>query len=135
MEQQYPMEPYEQAESAVVDYRQQAREFLVKSREYLDSGDLHQASEKGWGAAAWMAKAVADTQGWQYSKHDQFFSVMRQARVLSGDARLRNLGNTANTLHGYFYTRKRFLDPDEIAEGLNDVELLLDVMQPLTEES
>ena len=135
MEQQYPMEPYEQAESAVVDYRQQAREFLVKSREYLDSGDLHQASEKGWGAAAWMAKAVADTQRWQYSKHDQFFSVMRQARVLSGDARLRNLGNTANTLHGYFYTRKRFLDPDEIAEGLNDVELLLDVMQPLTEES
>ena len=127
------MQPYETGIAAVADYRQQSREFLANSREYLAAGDLHQAAEKGWGAAAWMAKAVADAQGWQYSKHDQFFSVMRQARALSGDARLRNLGNTANTLHGYFYTRKRFLDLDEIAEGLDDVELLLDVMQPMTE--
>ena len=133
MSQQYPMEPYENGNAIVAGYRQQSREFLAKSREYLAAGDLHQAAEKGWGAAAWMAKAVADAQGWQYSKHDQFFSVMRQARALSGDARLRNLGNTANTLHGYFYTRKRFLDSDEIAEGLDDVELLLDVMQPMTE--
>ena len=88
---------------------------------------------KGWGAAAWMAKAVAESHGWRYTKHDQFFDVMHRARQLSGDARLRTLSDTANTLHGYFYTRKRFLDPDEIAEGLNDVELLLDVMQPLTE--
>ena len=127
------MEPYENDSGPVADYREQSREFLAKARTYLDNGDLHQASEKGWGAAAWMAKAVADTQGWQYSKHDQFFTVMRQARTLSGDSRLRSLGNTANTLHGYFYTRKRFLDPDEITEGLADVELLLDTLQPMTE--
>ena len=29
----------------------QARDFLAKSREYLTQSDLHQASEKGWGAA------------------------------------------------------------------------------------
>ena len=128
-----PMDPFDDDAESVTDYREQSREFLARGRGYLENGDLHQAAEKGWGAAAWMAKAVAESHGWQYNKHDQFFSVMRQARALSGDARLRNLGNTANTLHGYYYTRKRFLDPDEIAEGLNDVELLLDVMQPLTE--
>ena len=133
MVQQYPMEPYENGSAVVADYRQQSREFLAQGREYLANGSLHQAAEKGWGAAAWMAKAAAQAQGWQYSKHDEFFTVMRQARMQSGDARVRNLGNTANTLHGYFYTRKRFLDPNEIAEGLNDVELLLDILQPLTE--
>ena len=44
------MEPYEQPVNAVADYRQQSRAFLVKGREYLADGDLHQASEKGWGS-------------------------------------------------------------------------------------
>ena len=36
---------------AVADHVNQARDFLAKSREYLTQSDLHQASEKGWGAA------------------------------------------------------------------------------------
>ena len=127
------MEPYEQSDAAVADYRQQSREFLSKGREYLANGDLHQAAEKGWGAAAWMAKAAAEAQGWQYKRHDEFFTVLNSARQLSGDTRVRTLGNTANTLHGYYYTRKRFLNPDNIGESLDDVELLLDILQPLTE--
>ena len=127
------MEPYEQSDAAVADYRQQSREFLSKGREYLADGDLHQAAEKGWGAAAWMAKAAAEAQGWQYKRHDEFFTVLNSARQLSGDTRVRTLGNTANTLHGYYYTRKRFLNPDNIGESLDDVELLLDILQPLTE--
>ena len=58
---------------------------------------------------------------------------MRQARDLSGDARILGLRRTANELHGYFYTRKRFLDPGEIGEGLDEMEVLLDILQPLTE--
>jgi len=45
---------------AVTDYETQARDFLVKGQQYLAAGDLHQASERGWGAAAHMAKAVAE---------------------------------------------------------------------------
>ena len=48
---------------AVADHVNQARDFLAKSREYLTQGDLHQASERGWGAAAHMVKAVAIAQG------------------------------------------------------------------------
>ena len=58
---------------------------------------------------------------------------MYQAQDLTGDTRVRNLGNTANTLHGFFYTRKRFLRPEIIGDSLNDMELLLDILQPLTE--
>jgi hypothetical protein len=133
MTQTSPTEPYEQDGNLVADYRQQSRVFLTKSLEYLADGDWHQAAEKGWGAAAWMARAVAEAQGWQYKRHDEFFAVMNRARQLSGDARLRRLRDAANTLHGYFYTRKMLLNPDDIREGLDDMDLLLDIMQPLTE--
>ena len=128
-----PMEPFDDDADSVADYREQSREFLARGRGYLENGDLHQAAEKGWGAAAWMAKAVAESRGWRYTKHDQFFDVMHRARQLSGDARLRTLSDTANTLHGYYYTRKRFLDALSIGERLDDMQLLLDILQPLTE--
>jgi hypothetical protein len=133
MTQTSPTEPYEQDGNLVADYRQQSRVFLTKSLEYLADGDWHQAAEKGWGAAAWMARAVAEAQGWQYKRHDEFFAMMNRAQQLSGDARLRRLRDAANTLHGYFYTRKMLLNPDDIREGLDDMDLLLDIMQPLTE--
>ena len=127
------MEPYEQGNSAIADFARQSREFLDKGRQYLAAGDLHQASEKGWGAAAWMAKAVAEAQGWQYKRHDEFFTVMRQAQDVSGDDRLRNLRRAANELHGYYYTRRIFLQSDDIVQGLDEVALLLDILQPLTD--
>ena len=67
--------------AAVEDYRQQAHVFLEKARQYLLEDDLHQASEKGWGAAAWMVKAVAVNQGWEYESHPQFSVVMYSASV------------------------------------------------------
>ena len=133
MSQTSPMEPFDRDGDAVADYRQQSREFLSKGRAYLADGDLHQASEKGWGAAAWMAKAVAEAQGWQYRRHDEFLKVIRQAQDLSGDARLRDLRRAASELHGNFYTRKMLLVPEDIGEGLNEVERMLDILQPLTE--
>ena len=133
MTQSSPIEPFNEPTAAIADYRQQAREFLTKSRQYLADDDLHQASEKGWGAAAWMAKAVAEAQGWQYKRHEEFADVVNRALRLSGDTRLRQLRAEANELHGYFYTRKRFLDPDDIAEGLDRMVVLLDILEPLTE--
>ena len=127
-----PIEPFESDDDAVGDFRQQSRQFMVKSRQYLAEDDLHQASEKGWGAAAWMAKAVAEAQGWKYTRHDEFADVMNRARTLSGDERLRNFRRVANELHGYFYTRKRFLDAADIGDGLDQIAVLLDILEPLT---
>ena len=120
---------------AVADYRQQARDFLTKAHEYLAADDLHQASEKGWGAAAWMAKAVAEVQGWEYREHAQFGVVIYNASVLAGNDRLRLLGGSANELHRNFYTRKRFLLPDSIERSLGDMAELLDGLEPLSRPS
>ena len=80
-----------------------------------------------------MAKAVAETHGWKYSRHDEFFTVMYQAQDLSADSRLENLRRVANELHGFYYTRKIFLRTDVISRNLDQVEQLLDILQPLTE--
>jgi RecB family exonuclease len=130
MTQPHLTEPYDPA--AAEDYRQQARDFLGKSREYLSAGDLHQASEKGWGAAAWMAKAVAVTQGWPYERHDEFNVVLNDARVLTGNLRLLELRGIANDLHRNYYTRKRFLNAEEIGLSLDNMAELLDILEPLT---
>ena len=133
MSQTSPMEPFETDGEAVADYCQQARVFLTKSHQYLAEDDLHQASEKGWGAAAWMAKAVADAQGWEYERHAQFNVVLNNARRLTGDARLLGMAGIANDLHGNFYTRKRFLDSESVSLSLDQIAILLDILEPLTE--
>ena len=78
-------------------------------------------------------EALNRAQGWNYSRHDDFLTVMYQAADLSGDARLRNLRRVANELHGFFYTRKMLLRPDVILEGLDEIETMLSILQPLTE--
>ena len=118
---------------AIDDYKQQAREFLAKSEEYLAIGDLHQASEKGWGAAAWMAKAVAVAQGWQYDQHAHFNVVLNNALLITGNDRLLDLRGIANDLHRNYYTRKRFLNTAIIRRELDAATELLDILEPLTE--
>ena len=123
-------EPYDPV--AVEDYRQQAYAFLTRAQEYLAVDDLHQASEKGWGAAAWMAKAVAVTQGWEYRQHAQFGVVIYNAGLMLDNTRLTLLGDVAEGLHRNYYTRKRFLIPEVIAQSLDRTVELLDALEPLT---
>ena len=118
--------------SEAADYATQAHEFLAESRQYLSVGKLHQASEKGWGAAAHMTKAVAVAQGWEYATHADFSSVLNQARRLTGNARIPDLRGRANDLHTNYYRRKRHLDADAIGEDIEAVAELLTLLAPLT---
>ena len=124
-----PAEP--NGPGAIEDYRQQARHFQVKSREYLAEGELHQASEKGWGTAAWMTKAVALTYGWEYEKHEQFNVVLNNVRRMLDNNRIGELRDTASGLHRNFYIRRRFLDAVDIGLGLDRMDELLELLEPL----
>jgi hypothetical protein len=61
-------------------YRDRSREYLAKAFRELEDGDLTQVSEKGWGAAAQMVKAVADERGMDHHCHA---AVFRAAQVLA----------------------------------------------------
>ena len=126
-------------QEAIAEYRNQAWDFLARSRSYLAVGDLHQASEKGWGAAAWMAKAVAEAHDWEYESHSQFNVVLRRVvrempDNLEADAsRIYALQGVARGLHQNFYTRSDFLDGEEIKANLDNMEELLTLLHPVTE--
>ena len=57
-----------------------SRELLSKAWEELDSGDLLQASEKAWGAAAFALKAAAEKRRWF---NDADWKLGRIADILS----------------------------------------------------
>ncbi len=114
--------------TVIADYENQAQEFLARAREYLNAGDLHQASEKGWGAAAHMAKAVAVAQGWEYDTHADFSVVLNQAWQATGNDRLRALRGIANELHSNFYRRKRHLNAEVIAQDIENVAELVEAL-------
>ena len=116
---------------AIADFEAQARDFLNRGRAYLAAGHLHQASEKGWGAAAHMAKAVAVAQGWPYDTHADFSLVLNRATAETGEDRLRGLRAIANELHSNYYRRKRHLDGAEIGRDLESIAELLELLAPL----
>ena len=87
------------------------------------------------GTAAWMTKAAAVAQGWEYERYEQSNVVLNNSRVLTGNLRISELRGIANDLHGNFYVRKRFLDAEEIGLSLDNVAELLEILEPLTNTS
>ena len=60
-----------------VTYREASRQLIAQARAELDVGDLRQASEKAWGAAAQMAKAAASSRGWDHDQHRHLWNVAK----------------------------------------------------------
>ena len=103
-----------------------AAEFLIKGRAHLAEGDLLQASEKGWGAAAQMVKAVAETRGWQHKTHaDLYRAVALVAEELS-NPRVQNLFRSASALHQNFYEGD--MPETGVATGLDDAQEITDLL-------
>ena len=104
-------------------YQQASRRFLAQARAELTAGDLMQASEKGWGAAAQMLKAVAEERGWEHGKHRHLSRVASRVRSETGDRDVYRWFQVAESLHGNFYEDQ--MSAEDIAESLNDVQALL----------
>ena len=113
-------------------YREQSRAFLAQASEELERGDLRQASEKGWGAAAQIVKAAADARGWEHDRHATLFRVVRELADESGDAELRYMFAVAGELHSNFY--ERFLDVEDVEAYLHRVAAFVDRVETLLPE-
>ena len=114
----------------VIDHLELAKDFLGRSKEYLEKSDLHQASEKGWGAGSHIIKAVGVANNWPYEFHDDFESVVMNARQRYRQPSLLELSRAAEALHRNYYKRKQLLNLDLIREDIQRVERMIDVLQP-----
>ena len=109
--------------SQVATYREAGRQLLAQARAELDAGDLRQASEKGWGAAAQMVKAAAQARGWPHNAHRDLWTGIRDLTNEVGDPDIHNLFGSAHYLHGNFY--ENAFDTDMVARYLDHVEQFL----------
>ncbi len=116
---------------AMQTYRLASRQLLTQARDELAEGDTRQASEKGWGAAAQMVKAIAEQRGWEHKSHRQIWQAVRRLTDENRDMSLNRLFRSANHLHSNFYEDLDALD--DVTDALNDVERFIDLLEPLTD--
>lgn len=108
-------------------YRSAAWELLGKADEAFRSGDMVQASEKGWGAVAQILKAIAQERGWRQGSHRNLSEVVTRLASEAGEQRITELFNVANGLHMNFY--ENWLTNEAVEVGLGGVRELLDRLQ------
>ena len=110
-------------------YRVASRRLLAQGREELARGDMRQASEKGWWAAAQIVKSVAEQRGWEHQSHAALYRAVRWLVDETNDEDIRRLFDVAGNLHVNFYEDWNIAQ--NVAAGLDDVERLLDRLEPL----
>ena len=94
----------------------------------MQEGDLVQASEKGWGAAAHYLKAVAKQRGWRNESHRDFFTIeSRLARETDNPDRLRLLFTSARSLHQNFY--EPLYSTNEVRVGVEAAKEFIDMLE------
>jgi uncharacterized protein (UPF0332 family) len=120
------LNPSERAEF----HRDLAEKFLREAEELLARGDYVQASEKAWGAAAQMVKAVAAKKGKELKSHGDLWRFVLE--VAGENDELRRLWHVANTLHQNFYGG--WIPPEGVRRAVEDVKQFINMMKKLLDE-
>ena len=76
-------------------YLESSRILLSQARTELAAGDVRQASEKGWGAAAQIVQAIAARRDWEHPGHRELFRAVDRLRKETGDPDVRRLFDVA----------------------------------------
>jgi len=98
-------------------HRGLAEKLLREAEELLARGDYVLASEKAWGAAAQMVKAVAAKAGKELRSRGDLWQFVSE--IAGEDRELRRLWSTANSLHQNFY--EGWMPPEDVRYAVEDV--------------
>ena len=112
------------------DHAQISAVFLLRSRVYLSNGELLQASEKGWGAAAHAAKLYAAARQLSYNSHSDFHDIATELRMETRNEQIRMWERSANELHSNFYNDN--LEAPQITAHLDDVTNFVNLIRQVT---
>ena len=109
------IDPETKAEAHIALSEKYAREM----DEFLERGDYVQASEKAWGAASQILKAVASKRGEELKSHGELHKFVSKLREETGDQEIRRLWQVAISLHQNFY--ENWLPEEIVRESIEDV--------------
>jgi len=107
----------------ILEYIDVAKDLLGQAREELQKGDVRQAAEKVWGAAALTVKAYAEwREGKRLASHGELWEYMRR-RVKELGLWVREVWMYANGMHTCFY--EGWCDKEDVEEALKRVKKLV----------
>lgn len=84
-------------------YLELSRKYLRQAHEELERGDLSQASEKAWGAAAESLKSLAVQRGWNHKSHPLLRDIATHTYMEFGRPRLMELFRLLEGAHFNYY--------------------------------
>ena len=100
-------------------YSNMSSDYMSRAERYLEIGDLAQACEKSWGAAACALKAIAEARGWHHQSHPLLNDISGQIVDELGRDDLRNSFAVARSMHQNFY--ENWFQEDEVEHGVKTV--------------
>lgn len=111
-------------EDLVEHYQSLSERYLVEAKDFLDKGDLGQASEKLWGATSLTIKSVAAKRGLRLEKHGSLWDFINKLSQERGDRDIIRFFHTANSLHRNFYEHQ--MNREVIIVAKEDIDRLID---------
>jgi len=105
--------------------------YLRDADELLEAKDHAQASEKLWGAAAEVVKAVAAERSIELKTHADLWNFVTKLREEMKDPDISKLFLAANYLHQNFY--ENLLPPEAVIDGSDAVKQFAARLRPLTD--
>ena len=100
-----------------------SKKYMRDAEELLKKGDYVRASEKAWGAASQMVKAIAAKNGLELRSHGELHEFVSKISRERGDEEIRKLWRSAIVLHQNFY--ENWLPEDMVVDSIGDVKRLI----------
>ncbi len=112
-----PLDP----ETKVEIHLKLSEKYMKDAEDFLSKKDYVQASEKAWGAASQIVKALAAKKGRELKSHRELHEFV--ANIDLGDRELGRLWRSAVSLHQNFY--ENWFVESQVIDGVEDVKRFL----------
>jgi hypothetical protein len=110
-------------------YMQASSRYLEDAELLLQKGDLPQASEKYWGAAAMMVKTVAAKRNKKLKSHNELWHFVADLEREHPEMNLKQLFMVIGYLHANFYEVE--LNADQVETGAKAVKEFISKLESL----
>ena len=104
-------------------YAAMSQRYIEQADEEFEKGDLGQASNIAWGAAALALKSIAEQRRWNHNKHGLLYDISGQIADELALPHLRARFRSANAMHQNYY--EDWMAVDEVRDGIEDAKTYL----------
>jgi HEPN domain-containing protein len=101
----------------------------LDTAEFLRKGDYVQASEKAWGAASQLVRALAARRGKEVKSHRELHEFVAKISEELEDREIARLWRSSASIHQNFY--ENWFTENQVAEGVEDVKKFVEKLKQL----